>query len=66
MGTKQPKLFDVGGIRVEIGPPFDGWGPCLCARQVRGSAWFNASVPMLRAAIAIFGVFPARVRDVVG
>ena len=53
--TKRPKLYDVGGIQVEIGPPIstDG-GLVFVARQVRGSSWFRALIPALRAAIAAF------------
>ena len=51
--TKRPKLYDVDGIKVEIGPPIstDG-GLVFVARRVRGSAWFKALLPSLRAAIA--------------
>jgi hypothetical protein len=51
--TKRPKIVDVDGIKVEIGPPIstDG-GLVFVARRVRGSAWFKALVPSLRAAIA--------------
>ncbi len=53
--TKRPKLCDVGGIQVEIGPPIstDG-GLVFVARHVRGSAWFRALIPALRASIAAF------------
>lgn len=51
--NKQRKLFDVGGIQVEIGPPIstDG-GLVFVARQIRGSSWFRAMIPALKAAIA--------------
>lgn len=51
--NKQRKLFDVGGIQVEIGPPIstDG-GLVVVARQIRGSSWFQALIPALKAAIA--------------
>ena len=53
--TKRPKIVDVGGIQVEIGPPVstDG-GLVFVARQIRSSAWFRALTPALRAAIAAF------------
>ena len=53
--TKRPKLYDVGGIQVEIGPPIstDG-GLVFVARHIRGSAWFRALIPALRDAIAAF------------
>lgn len=53
--TKRPKLHDVGGIQVEIGPPIstDG-GLVFVARHIRGSAWFRALVPALRAVITSF------------
>ena len=53
--TKRPKIVDVGGIQVEIGPPVstDG-GLVFVARQIRGSAWFRALIPAARAAIAGF------------
>jgi hypothetical protein len=52
---KRPKLYDVGGIQVEIGPPIstDG-GLVFVARHIRGSAWFRALIPALREAIAAF------------
>ena len=45
--AKRPKLFDVGGIQVEIRPPIstDG-GLVFVARHVRGSAWF-AVIPAI-------------------
>jgi len=51
--TKRPRLYDVGGIQVEIGPPIstDG-GLVFVARQIRGSAWFKELVPSMREAIA--------------
>jgi hypothetical protein len=53
--SKRPKCYDVGGIKVEIGPPVstDG-GLVVVARQVRGSAWFKGLVGSLRTAIAGF------------
>ena len=53
--TKRPKFYDVGGIKVEIGPPVstDG-GLVVVARQVRGSAWFKGLVVVLRTAIGGF------------
>ena len=53
--TKRPELLDVGGIKVEIGPPVstDG-GLVVVARQVRRSAWFKGLVVSLRTAIAGF------------
>jgi hypothetical protein len=54
--AKRPKLYDVGGIQVEIGPPIstDG-GLVFVARHVRGAAWFRELVPALRQAIAAYG-----------
>jgi len=53
--TKRPKLYDVGGIQVEIGPPIstDG-GLVFVARHIRRSAWFKTLVPALRDAIVAF------------
>src|ERR1035438_8220515 len=53
--TKRTRFYDVGGIKVEIGPPVstDG-GLVAVARQIRGSAWFKGLVGSLRTAIAGF------------
>lgn len=53
--TKRPKLYDVGGIQVEIGPPVstDG-GLVFVAKQIRESAWFRTLIPALRQAIAVY------------
>lgn len=51
--TKRTKLYDVDGIKVEIGPlvSTDG-GLVIVARQIRRSARFKALVPALRVAIS--------------
>lgn len=49
----RPKLYDVDGILVEIGPPISTDGGLVgVARQIRGRDWFKALMPALRTAIA--------------